>query len=481
MKHKLIVTLLLLAGTATILLAQQESFALVEGRIKNATAGDKIELFVPHYHLDNESSRYSTVIGTDQRFSLKGKVPEGGQLAFLILGDDQLPLYLEPYDSLLVQADLFQFPLVVTLGGQAGANNRVLQQYLPTMMGDFNEFNNVRFKVGNWWFPLETAPNDTMLNLAPTEFKAWADRNKQSGFVLLDTYFQEHPEPVSALFKSWIEAEIVYTWAYHLLMYGSVYRNRYQIEDNFFEFLYEAPTQSEAIGSEAYRQFLLALFARQQGKTGDNDRYFAGQYESAGNLLSGKPLAWFQSEVIKMALSGERFSEILPAYNLFAQTNPYPEFDTKVTSVYERYAQVVPGSSIPAFSGTDIVSGRLVNNQNLKGSIVYLNFWASWCSPCIKKMNIFDAFAQELTDAGVQIVNISIDENRDAWLRAIQEHELKGFQILADRSIENNTMLQFGVQAVPHYFIVAKNGTVVEKPYTNQPGDIIKKLLDLAK
>jgi thiol-disulfide isomerase/thioredoxin len=463
------------------LTAQTEAFVMVEGRIKNAAAGDRVELFVPHYHLDNESSRFKAILDADQRFSIKGQVPEGGQIAFLIVGEDQLPIYLEPYDTLLVQADLFQFPLMVTLGGQAGPNNRLLRQFMPSMLADYNEFNNIRFKVGNWWFPLETSPNDTMLALAPLEFRTWADRRKDRDFTLLDTYFQNHPEPISYGFKNWLEAEIVYSWAYHLLMYGTVYRNRYQIEDNFFEFLFEAPTQNEAISSESYRQFLLALFARQAGKKNDLNQYFAGQYEVAGDLLSGRPLAWFRSEIIKMALSGERFSEILPAYNQFAQINSYPEFDSKVTSVYERYAQVTPGSAIPAFSGTDVISGQLVNNRTLSGKIIYLNFWASWCGSCIKKMNIFDAFAQELSDAGVQIVNISIDENRDSWLLAIQEHDLKGWQILADRSIENNTMLAFGVQAVPHYFIVAKNGTVVEKPYSNQPGDIINKLLELAK
>ncbi len=454
--------------------------AYVTGRIKNATAGERVELYIPHHYIDNEASDYKVELNNALQFEIYAQVTEP-QIGFLLYGQDQITVFLEPGDSLFVKADMFQFPLGVEFGGKAGANNKFLREFSKIQLLDYNEFNNVRFKVGQWWFPLETPVNETMTNLQRNDFIGWANEQQQSAFKAYDIFMSEHPNALSTGFREWLEAEIIFQRAYHLLMYGAVYKNRYQLTDDYFDFLSEIPMVVNALGSEAYRQFLQVFMAFKQTKAGADGEYFAGQYQLAGNVLEGKPLAWVRSEIIRMAFSSDHFREILPHYLDFLRNSTYPEYESKLTALYERTSRFAPGMRTPPFAGKDVFTSILFSNSSLQGRVIYLNFWASWCGACVKKMDFFKEFSTELDNAGVTIINISIDENETFWLDALAETRYSGYHILAKTYPEQALAATFGVDAVPQYFIIDAQGNISQKPYSNQPNEIMTRLLQVAK
>lgn len=452
--------------------------AIVSGVFKNANPGERIEIFVPHDYLDGHNDSYRADLDAQGQFSLAVELPEA-QLVFLLRGEDRLPVFLEPTDTLQVRTDAFQFPLVVTFGGPAAANNRLLAAYLRENPADFNEFNNLRFKIGLWWASIEAPANNLMESLPPQSYKEAMDKRRTAAEALFNEFANANPGALSPLFQEWLSTEIVYQWAYHLLFYGQVYKNRYLIGPEFFTFLYDAPLTSEVLGNSAYRQFLLTLMARQQARADNKTDFYAAQYRQAGELLSGKALAFFRSEIIRMAFSAERYSEILPYYTQFLQTNTYESYDLKITPLYEKSVRVSPGVAAPAFSGKD-AGGLDVSLAQYRGKVVYLNFWASWCAACLKKMELFNDYTADLNRQGVEIINVSIDEDADNWRNALNERQFKGANLLASAGQGRNIARIYGVEAVPQYFIIGKNGAFVDKPLSSQPEDIKRRLLEQA-
>jgi peroxiredoxin len=453
--------------------------ALINGLFKGALTGDRIEVVVPHYYLDGKIDRYKSELDGQQQFSLIVKVPEP-QLVFLVYNDDRLPIFLEPDDTLFVRADAFKFPLVVHFGSWSGANNTLLKKYLQENQQDFDEFNDLRFKIGQWWASLEVPMNQQMENLSPADFRSSMDKRKTAALALLDEFNAQNPNALTPAFNEWLFNEITYYWAYHLLVYGQVYGNAHMVQPDFFGFLYDAPTISNMIGSAWYRQYLLALMARQQVKTGKTDNFWAGQYYLSGNLLSGKPLAFFRSEMINIAFSAELYREILPLFNDFMQHNTQVGYDEKVADLYQKFAKVSPGAPAPGFTASD-AGGHTVTLNQFRGKVVYLNFWASWCGACIKKMEEFNAFAPDLHNQGIEIVNVSIDENQTSWQTALHARDFKGINLLASTGTERNVAVAYSVEAVPQYFIVNRDGKFAEKSHSNQPEDIRKRLAEIAK
>ena len=454
--------------------------AFITGQIRNATPGTKIELLVPHRYIDGHDGHFWGILDGQSRFSIEAVVPEP-QLTFLILNDDRLPVFLSSEDSLSLKADAFQFPLAVIFSGKSGDNNRLLQGFLHENPLDFNEFNNIRFKIGQFWTSVEISVNDRMETLMPVEFKAYLDSLKAISIALFEQSELQNPGAITDDFAKWLNAEITYFWAYHLLVYGQVYAGRYTINPDFFDFLYEAPIINESIGSDWYRQFLLVFMARQQAKTStEAEGFWAGQYTLAGKLLSGKPLAYFRSEMISTAFTAEKYRDLLPLYTNFLQTNEYPSYDEKIEGLYQKYAHILPGSRAPNFEVSD-PEGNLISLSQLRGKVVYLNFWASWCGACLRKMELMDAYETELVAKGIEMVNVSIDENPANWRSAVAEHQFKGRQLLASAAKGQNIASVFGVEAIPQYFIIGRNGAFEEKASGSQPADIRQQLLLIAR
>ncbi len=453
--------------------------AVVAGVMKNAYLNDRLEIRVPHYYLDGKSSKDIALTDEKGQFKLTVDVPEP-QVVFLIHNEDRLAIFLEPDDSLFISTDLFQFPLAVTFGGRAAQNNRLYRQFLMENPNDFNEFNNLRYKIGYLWTTVEAEMDRTMNDLAPEDFKAFLEKKKVAGFALLDEFTTNNPGAVSANCKEFVAAEILYDWAFHLLFYGNIYKVKHAIEPAFFEFLYDAPTSNEMVGSDAYRRFLMTMMAWRQQTFGKLDEIYVGQYLSSPDYLNEKALAFFRSEIVLLALKAEKYSEILPYYISFLQNNRHPEFDEKVTDSYEKAIRVSPGVAAPDISATDIY-GNNFSLKNLRGKVVYLNFWASWCASCIKKMNYFDQFAPELERDGVVIVNVSLDEDLQNWANSISEGNFQGVQLLSKSQNPAGASIakKYNVEAVPQYFLLSKNGAFADKGYSNQPEDIRKRLLEL--
>jgi thiol-disulfide isomerase/thioredoxin len=457
------------------------SEVLVRGKIRNVQPGQVMEVYVPHFYIDNSSSSYKTFVNADGTFSVVAETPEP-QLIFIRLGEDYLPVFAETSDTIIINFDFFEFPRKVLFDGRNAGNNILYQKLRPVQANDFIEFNNVRYKVGQTWFGIETSVNDSMLALSPPLFKTSVDQTRRECYAMADSFYAASPSACSPGFRQWFESEVAYTWGYYLLVYGAVFKNRYQIQPEFFEFTYEAPINGEIIGSEAFRQYVACWLAYHQSLQSPSNLYFTGQYQLATEHLQGKTLAYCQSEIIRMAFSADQYQQILPSYAHFLKNNPYPVFEPKIISLYEKAVRVAPGTPAPDFRGHDAGTGRSVGLSDFKGKVVYVNFWASYCGACIKKMDVFNAFSADLAKEGIVIVNVSIDDKQETWKRTLTEFPSAGYHLWAKGGSNQADIQQlFGVEAVPQYFILTRSGTFAEKSFSNQPMDIQKRLLDIAK
>src|SRR5881396_58791 len=79
-------------------------------------------------------------------------------------------------------------------------------------------------------------------------------------------------------------------------------------------------------------------------------------------------------------------------------------------SFHERLVEV--GDSAPDFSIT-ADNGRTITNSNFGGKLLVLNFWATWCPPCVEEIPSLDAFQRRFARSGVVVLGISVDSDED--------------------------------------------------------------------
>jgi peroxiredoxin len=451
--------------------------AVITGYIGNDIPESRMLVQAPHYYLDGKADKYPVQLDDTRHFQVELSLQEP-QIVFFAVNNDRLPLFLAPNDTVDLRTSLVQFPLNVQFAGKGGSNNRLLQEYLRLANKDFSDFNNTRFKVGLSWLSVESGIQSYMDKLRPEPFRMAIDEQRSQQTAFLDAYRSEHPDALTPEFSTWIEADIEYSWAYSLLLYGQVNERFYNIPASYFEFTNNVSSICNCLDNEAYRNYLNLLMARQMVKTGNIDAFYAKQYELAGQFIDGKPLAYLRSELIYQAFNTDRYREILPVYLDFLKTNTYPAFEPKVTDLYAKVARNAPGSQAPTFAGTE-ADGQRINLVQYRNKIVYLNFWASWCSACLEKMAYLDQFVGEFYEKGIEVIHVSIDADAEKWQNAIQQRAFRGHHVLSTAT--NAIAKSYGVEAIPQYFIIGKDGNFADKPIQHQAIDIRNHLLSLSK
>lgn len=117
------------------------------------------------------------------------------------------------------------------------------------------------------------------------------------------------------------------------------------------------------------------------------------------------------------------------------------------------------GDKAPQFS---IVteSGKALSPQDFGGKLLVVNFWATWCPPCVQEMPSLNEFHRTLKDSGVVVLAISLDKNEAAYKRFIQQFGLD-FEIGRDPNADISAA--FGTAQYPETYVINAKGQVLEK------------------
>lgn len=115
--------------------------------------------------------------------------------------------------------------------------------------------------------------------------------------------------------------------------------------------------------------------------------------------------------------------------------------------------------SAPDFTYTDLATGKEVKLSELKGKPVFLNFWATWCPPCVKELPLFAAKYPEYKDK-VQFIAISIDEGSAEPREFVQA---KKYQLPFGHVQPAKIAQSYQIEAIPTSILIDADGNIVNK------------------
>lgn len=116
------------------------------------------------------------------------------------------------------------------------------------------------------------------------------------------------------------------------------------------------------------------------------------------------------------------------------------------------------GTSAPDFTVRD--SERSVTLSQLKGQIVVLNFWATWCAPCVEEVPSLVQMQQRMKAKGVTVLAVSVDADDSSYRRFVKDHSVN---LLTVRDGDQKSNALYGTSKFPETYIIDRNGVMRRK------------------
>ena len=120
--------------------------------------------------------------------------------------------------------------------------------------------------------------------------------------------------------------------------------------------------------------------------------------------------------------------------------------------------------------------GKTLKLSDLKGKVVLIDFWASWCRPCrMENPNVVKAY-NKYHEKGFEIFSVSLDKDKASWVNAIKQDGLVWANHVSDLLYWQSQAAQiYGVRSIPATFLIGKDGKIIAK---NLRGEALEQALE---
>jgi thiol-disulfide isomerase/thioredoxin len=259
------------------------------------------------------------------------------------------------------------------------------------------------------------------------------------------------------------------------------------LPSNYFDFLSSITINNEkAILSTKYFMFLDDYFLRDSPKEFDHLGGYAravamGAYthRKSKEMLSGQAADIYNqilfSRIARRTSDSSKTDSLAKAFGI-GDVDKFKTLVGRDATGNPKFKNLQTGDQVMEFFVTN-ENDRLVSMRDYYKKIVYINFWATWCRPCLANMPEHNKLIENFA-AHDQIVfmNICLSSPKDQWKRAIKKANLQGINVFAEGNWTEKLEAEFGIKSFPQYTLLGTENRIVERDTDKAPG--IKSKID---
>ena len=159
--------------------------------------------------------------------------------------------------------------------------------------------------------------------------------------------------------------------------------------------------------------------------------------------------------MLEIASNSQTDKAIALAKELLASDAP-EETKTEAKTLLKKFDAVGKPLAL-SFAAVD---GRQVDLAKMKDKVVLVDFWATWCGPCVGELPHVKAAYDKLHEKGFEIVGISFDQNKEALEKFVADKQMAWPQFFDGKGWQNQFGQEFGIQSIPAMWLVDKKGNL---------------------
>ncbi|MGN6568067.1 MAG: TlpA family protein disulfide reductase [Flavipsychrobacter sp.] len=447
---------------------QAQKIVKLHGHITNPLS-DSINVQFYISDVGFEVKNYNTRLEKTGNFSLQFPVADEHTILHVVHGEQQTDLVAEPGFDLDITLDARNFDSSLHYTGESSA------------IGNFCALHELNYGL-ILDFERET---QQLCGKDPAAF----EKSLDSMYQLQIAFLEEHKKGLDAGFIKFWKANYRYSTYSLMLIYPYIHEMHKQqsmrisnVPETNFTVVKDVP--------EVFDDQLLELAAYQVYV----ERLYDGKFEAAGikegrkdsllklafrhNNMPPKTAEFFAANLINRGFKYNSLAESKQAMDGFKQSFPHSKYTAMLNEKLAIKKKLNPGQPELDFA-IHTIDGKDIKLSDLKGKVVMLDFWASWCMPCMAEMPYAAKIEQEYKDKDVVFLYVSVDEDENAWKNAIEKHKIEGMHMRATGGMEGPLAKQYDVEGIPSYFLIDKSGKyAMVNSLRPSDGDKLKTAID---
>jgi len=382
-----------------------------------------------------------------------------------------------PGDSIFIEFDGQDLLETVKFSGSAAKTNQ-----------DVLEFQ----KLFNSYYHNSIESKENTLKEFDTEkFLIYLENEKTEWNKLYNEYLEKNTPNEEV--KTWILTELkskyFYDYSFYPLMHkhiNNLEENEWNVPENYYDNLINiAPiNKPELINVEAinglvnqYLHFYAMNKATIDNKIAIKKDSVMNQDKWDSLFISGI-IKYTPDSFLRQMVLTEFFTSQLGAsvVNLFEKyrflIDEHIQESYLKEPLFEMYEKVKKNLLNPEIASNAILqkidssSSKQVFNSILeqnKGKIIYLDFWATWCGPCLGEMPESKKLMDELKDKNVSFIYLCIDSEESVWKATLSKFQLEGYQYYFNKEQSEEIRGMFEIHGIPFYVLIDDKGNIIEK------------------
>lgn len=295
--------------------------------------------------------------------------------------------------------------------------------------------------------------------------------NYKNRLYLLNKYKSEHKLDVDFCDFAQLLVDTFYTQALLTPYLTPISESQYNaLPKNYSAIIYKSPLgkilkQSKWVNSSSSYRGMLVSYIRFLSR---NSLYTSEElptlYRNALDSLSGESRDYLLFFLMKNNIQ-RGGGDISKLYRKFHYDCVSQEYKTYIDSIFSRINGVVSNPNIIKTELED-TSGQKISWEDIlvknKDKVLYIDFWASWCIPCLEQIPFSKKMESNLSGKKIIFIYISVDKDKNKWLNSIRINTLSNISsqhyLLSDKS---SLATYLGIPPIPHYFTIDREGRPV--------------------
>ncbi len=402
--------------------------------------------------IENQDTVYKSLVDENGKFKIKFRLDD--ESLFTYVGNEFTTIHLSPGDSIFMSVDA-----------------RTWREFDKTLIfsGKGSEKNKYYFHKSLLIDELIDSKRNELFSMNENEYLVALD----SACTVLNEYYKEFVKenPHVAYKRLNIENEsIEYLRKDNILQYFLFH----QKTDNEFEKI--TTIIDEIISNidlnnknhillDTYNQLIIDYFRYKLyiNKFDNDDKKFAFVLANIDNSVENENI---KSSVLKYFIKKWIAENNVNESTLKVIKNQLnPNLYYQFLQIFNEENPLVIHDKAPEFHLYDI-NGNEYTSSRFKGNYIYIDVWASYCSPCLKEIPYFEQLKKDFQGKNISFISISLDRKEKNWLNTIDKYKMSEFQLRPKDDWSSDFVNDYSINhyGIPHYIIIDPRGNIVKMP-----------------